>query len=213
MRIYNQRDPRWATHVLGWGPGLGTIGAYGCYDTVCATIAEDAGIHVFPSTFDVLATNKRIFLRDPSGTYDFLPDNALDLVFPGRFKTVAYAGFRRDLIAAAIPTKDTYAYVHISTPTVPTHYVLMLGTDAIADPWYGKVGSLASYGGPGAVVKTYIVRKFLAPIVVVTPPLPATPPPPLPVATPPSTTPIQPAPVPLPSLPPVASKGCLSFGL
>lgn len=211
MRIYSQRDPKWASHTLGWGPGLGTIGAYGCYDTVCAMIATDIGLRVFPSTFDVLATNKRIFLRDPSGTYDFLPDDALDRVFPDRFKTTAYAGFRGDLIKAAVLAPNTYAYVHISTPTVPTHYVLMTGTDSIADPWYGKIGSLSSYGGVGAVVKTYIVRVLPPPVVVVTPPV-VKPPAPLPVVTPPSQVSIPPAPVPLPSLPPVASKGCLGFG-
>lgn len=225
MLFYSQRDPKWASHPLGWGPRLGTIGAFGCYDTVCAMIANDAGLPCNPVGFDVLATAKRIFVRDPTGTFDFLPDNALDLVFRDRFRTIAYNGFRKDLIAAAIPTKDTYAYVHISTAAVPTHYVLMLGTDAIADPWYGKRGSLAGYGGPGAVVKTYIVRalpppvdvKPPAPPVVVAPPV-VTPPEPIPVEIPPSPNPVPPAPVPLPTPPPVATTGagCLGallFGL
>ena len=34
MILFGQRDPRWANHPLGWGPALGTLGQYGCFDTV-----------------------------------------------------------------------------------------------------------------------------------------------------------------------------------
>ncbi len=159
LTFFSQRALAWAKHVLGWGPALGTIGAFGCYDSVCAMIAYAAGFRTMnPATFDELATAKRIFVKDSTGTYDFLPDNALDLAFPGRFKTTSSNGFNRAAIVAAIPTPDTYAYLHISTKAVPTHYVWALGTDAIADPWYGKEGSLAGYGGPAAIVKTYTVK-------------------------------------------------------
>jgi hypothetical protein len=199
MQLFSQLDPRWRNHALGWGPALGTIGQYGCYDTVCAMIAREHGLWTDPLAFDLLCTARKIFVRDPSGTYDFLPDNALDLAYPGRFKTMIYGGWRGDLIDKL----KVFTYVHISTPAVPTHYVWMIDRNQIADPSTGRLGSLAAYGGPSAVVKTYIVKGYPAPL-----PAPPVPPQPLPaplpppVVTPPTPEPIPPAPIPLPTPPP-----------
>jgi hypothetical protein len=204
MLLYSQRDPRWANHVLGWGPALGTIGQYGCLDTVSAMIAYDAGHPYNPATIDELFTARQIFVREPTGTYDLLPDNALALAFPSRFSITAYNGFRGDLIDAAIPTPDTYAYVFISTAAVPTHFVLMYSKGPsyqIADPWTGRVGTLAGYGGPGAVRKTILVRKLPVPVVVPAPPPVVVVPPPPPIPVPPPV--ITPTPVPPP--PPVVA--------
>ena len=209
MQFFSQRDPKYAGHPLGWGPKDGTIGEFGCYNCVCAMIAWACGLHYTPVMFDVLATALKVFVRDSTGTYDFLPDNALDVVFPGRFKTVAYSGFRADLITAAIRAKNQYAYLHISTASVPTHYVWALGLNAIADPWWGRVGALAGYGGPGAVVRTHIVE-FIPPPVVVKPKPPVVKAPPvltappvviLPVSTPTTTDPLPAGPIALPTPP------------
>ncbi len=188
--LYSQRDPKYASHVLGWGPLLGTIGQYGCYDTVCAMIAASAGVASDPVSFDMLATSRGEFLRDPTGTYDFLPDNALDIAFPGRFHTTYFPGFRADLIAAAIPRPNQYAYGHIVTASVPTHFVWFMDTLREADPWYGSIGPLSGYGGPTAIQKTYIVD-FI--------PLP----PPPAIAEPSPVVVPSPTPVPLPTPPPV----------
>ena len=190
MLIYGQRDPRWAAHALGWGPADGTIGAYGCFDTVLAMIAEDSGLGVTPASIDEAFTAKRVFVCDPTGTFDLLPDNALDQLYPGRFHTTTVAGFQAAAIAKAVASPDTYAYGWISTPAVPTHFVLFWTPDAfeIADPWTGKVGYLAGYGGAGAIHKTGLVQR-------------------LPVASPPAAPPPPPPPgpgVPVPTAPPYA---------
>lgn len=211
MLIYSQVDAQWRNHVLGYGGKPGTIGLYGCYVTVAAMIAKACGFNYTPATLDSLASAKKVYVRDPSGTYDFLPDNALDLLFPGRFKTYAYDGYRADLIAKALPSKNSFAYVHIVgfSPgwgiNILTHYVLMWSTALVADPQGGIVRNLVNWYGPKTVVKTYIatfvpvpVPVVLPPVVVVTSPVP--PPPVVVVApAPPAPDPVPPAPVPLPT--------------
>ena len=168
---YSQNDLRWKNHVLGYGPALGTIGAFGCVNTVKAMIATFAGYPTNPAQMDEAFTAKKIFTRDPTGTYDFLPDNALALLWPTRFKFVgSYAGLRSDLIKTALPTPDTYAELHISTKTVPTHRVWVIGGTStnwtIADPWDGKVKSLSAYGGAVAVSKTILTKELPQPVPV-----------------------------------------------
>lgn len=213
MILYSQRDPRWANHALGWGPALGTIGEYGCFDTVLAMIANDSGHPVDPAGIDVLFTNARVFVREPSGTFDLLPDNALAELFPSDYQASTYWGWRGDLVAMAIPTPNIYSVLWISTAAVPTHFVLAYSADGrlIADPWTGQVGALAGYGGPGAVRKTLLVTRIptppapppspsTAPSPQTTPtPVPTSSPPPPPNPTPP---PIEPVPPPVP--PPMA---------
>jgi len=182
MILYSQRDPRWSGHALGWGPALGTIGLYGCLDTVDAMIATDSGHVLNPAQMDEAFTAAGIFVRESTGTYDLLPDDALAKAFPQRYTVSSYAGYRGDLIKAAVPSSDTYAVLWISTASVPTHFVIAWSADGgqIADPWTGQVGALSGYGGPTAVHKTVLV-KVLAPPPPVTPvpvPLPTPPPPP-----------------------------------
>ncbi len=186
MILYSQRDPRWSSHALGWGPKLGTIGEYGCLDTVDAMIATDSGHPLNPAQMDDAFTAAHIFVKDPTGTYDLLPDNALALAFPGRYTVQSFAGFRGDLIKTAVPSAHTYAVLWISTAAVPTHFVIAWTADAsaIADPWTGTAHALADYGGPAAVHKTVLVTASA--------PAPPVPPAPVPVPTPP------PAPAPPP---------------
>lgn len=185
MEIFSQVDPRWTNHVLGYGGHPGTIGQYGCYVTTCATIAHACGILAYPSGIDVLAKAKKVYKVDPTGTYDFFPDNPLDLLFPGLFKTVAYPGYRADLIAKALPTKDTFAYVHIRgfSPgwgiDIKTHFSLMWANGQLADSQGGVVRNLLKFYGVGTVDRTYITT-FIPPVVVTKPigvPLPPSKPP------------------------------------
>ena len=209
MILYSQRDARWASHALGWGPADGTIGQYGCLDTVDAMIATDSGHVLNPAQMDEAFTAAGIFVRESTGTFDLLPDNALALAFPGRYQVTSYAGYRGDLIKAAVPSPDTYAVLWISTASVPTHFVIAYSADgaSIADPWTGTVGSLSGYGGPGAVHKTVLVKAIAAPppVAPVPVPLPTPPPVPVPVPTPPVEVPpvaVNPSPVPDPVAPP-----------
>jgi len=224
-QFFNQQDARWRNHALGWGPAVSTIGLYGCYETVCAMIAWACGLHYYPSTLDDLDTAKQIFARDPTGTMDFLPDNPLDLAFPGRFKTFPYGGYRQDLITLALKTADYFAYVHVAgfSPfwrmQIKAHYALMQGRGpGIIDPEGGVARVLAAYGGPACVVKTYIVHHLVpvvVPPIVVVPPAPVKPPTTPPPVITPTADPIPTAaimlPTPLPTVPP--GRGCLTLGL
>jgi hypothetical protein len=160
--LYSQRDPRWANHALGWGASHGTLGQYGCFTTVLAMIANDSGHQVDPPGMDDLFTAKRTFVRDPTGAFDLLPDNALVQVYAGDYEETSYGGWRADLVGKAVPSPNTYAILWISTSVVPTHFVLAYSADGrlIADPWTGRVGVLAGYGGPGAVRKTMLVSRL-----------------------------------------------------
>lgn len=210
MILYSQRDPRWAGHPLGWGPALGTIGQYGCFDSVLAMIATDTGHVLNPAQLDEYFTAAKIFVRDPTGTFDLLPDDALAEAFPGRYAVSSFAGFRGDLIRAAVPSPDAYAVLWISTPSVPTHFVLAAAVDglSIIDPWTGSYGRLAGYGGPAAVHKTVLVKVLAAVPPVAPVPVPTPTPPPQPPAPPPTTAPVNPplvSPPPFKEVPPVAS--------
>jgi hypothetical protein len=211
--IYNQMDARWKDHVLGWGPKLGTVGAFGCFNTVLAMVVEACGLHYFPSTLDVLFTKLKIFTKDPTGTFDWLPSDALDRAFPGQFKSIRYPGFRGDLVVAARKTKDTFVAVQVAgySPlwgmNIATHFVLMAGAGpTIYDPEGGVVRLLAAYGGPAMVQET-IVIKHLAAAKPAAPPAATPPKPPVvvvvpPVVDPPAQHPLPPCPIPLPTPPP-----------
>jgi hypothetical protein len=208
MLLLSQRDPRWSGHALGFGPNLGTIGKYGCKLVVFDMIVYDAfsDMHYFPNKLDEIFDAKKVYTKDPTGTYDFLPDNALGQVWPSRFEEFHYTGFRADLVEKAIPSKDTYAYVWFHTKSL-THFTLMYGKTAIADPWTGKVASLSTYGGPATVGKTVLIRKKPQVVAAPTPtPAPAPVPAPEPLP-PPDANPVgDPG---LPTPPPPGKYGCL----
>lgn len=163
-------------------------------------IATDCGHALNPAQLDELFTERQIFVRESTGTFDLLPDDALARAFPGDFAVTSFAGCRGDLIRAAVPSGDTYAVLWISTPSVPTHFVIAASVDAAAviDPWVGAVDRLSGYGGPAAVHKTVLVKHLEQhPVPPAPVPLP-TPPPPIPA---PQPTPAPPAPVPAPPTP------------
>ena len=77
---YSQRDPRWRNHPLGYGPLLGTIGDYGCFDTTLAMVATWAGWKTNPAQLDeAMVAHGGIFQKDPTGTFDYLPDDGKSL--------------------------------------------------------------------------------------------------------------------------------------
>ena len=215
---FNQQDARWKNHLLGW-LHAGTIGDFGCFNCVLAMIVVACGMNYNPATLDDLFTKLKIFTKDPSGTNDFLPSNALDLAFPGKFKSVRYAGFRGDLIVAARKSKDTFAVVQVVgwSPLwgmfIQTHFVLMAGAGpTIVDPEGGVSRLLSAYGGKGTVQETIIIEHLPAaakPVAVATAPAvaPPTQAPSSPVGqdvlpTPPALQPLPPCPIPLPTPPP-----------
>ena len=197
---FNQRDRRWAAHALGFGPHLGTIGAYGCVLTTAASIAQLSGVDTDPGRLDdAFVSHGSIFERDPTGTFDFLPDDSLTRLHPDRFRWLgSYRGLRSDLVDRSLPTPDVYVELHISTHTVPTHRVYVWsghhGNYLVDDPW-GRLNAaksvvhpLADYGGAAAVTKT-ILQRALTPapkpdfkplVAPLHPPQPEAPDPPVP---------------------------------
>ncbi len=104
-----------------------------------------------------------IFQRDPTGTFDYLPDDALARLWPERFAWVgSWAGMRSDLIAAALPTPDKYAMLCIHSAAVPMHFVPVVGGGAknwkINDPWDNVVKYLNGSYGASSISKTIVVR-------------------------------------------------------
>lgn len=176
---YCQRDPRWASHPLGYGPATGTIGAYGCLDTTWADVCTWSGHTTNPAQLDELFTAAKIFQRDPTGTFDFLPDDALAKLWPARFKWLgSYSGYRADIIAKVLPTKDQYAAVALVASGGRSHFAPIVSAGVIGDPWVGTDVNLGAYTNSGwSVIRTIVVQALP------TPPIPK-PPAPTPLPTP-----------------------------
>lgn len=189
--IESQRDPTWSGVECGFGPpDANTIGEIGCLLTDHSMILIDTGHNLNPAQLSAAyVAHGGIFVSCGGGDpdHDCLPDNALDILFPGEYQTHSVAGFDAAGIKAAVDSSDTYTILFISTPSVPTHFVIAYSDTAayLADPWIGKVDTLAGYGGPAAVHKTTYVRHLTPPPVPPPPPAPTpsptpTPPPPAP---------------------------------
>lgn len=188
MLLFSQRDSRWSNHNLGNAP---SIGLYGCYVTDLAMIANDSGHSCNPATLDEQFTANHLYMNG-----DLCTDNMLDRLFPGNYQSTAYAGYRGDLISAAVPSSNTYAIGWISTASVPSHFVIFASANGnlIIDPWTGKYGTLAGYGGSAAIKKTVIVKNVFKPVPTPLPqPAPA-PQPPIPPPTPKPQPPPEPQP-------------------
>lgn len=217
MQFFSQRDPRYSTKELGWGPPGATIGLYGCDETCDSMIAWDCDFHYNPAQLDDLYNELKIFVPCSSADndHDCLPVNSLDRAFPGRFRTTTFWGWNAALVSTTVKAPNRYAKAWISYGAVKTHFVIMASADGkyIIDPWTGKIGTLAGYGGPVAVKKIDVIEYIPPKVVVVAPapkpaPTPATPP--APVVTPPTSPPapvnpplVSPAPIPVETTHPV----------
>lgn len=160
FQIFSQRDPRWSSHALG--SGAGEMGAYGCKETDFSMIAWNAypDLKLNPAQLDdAMVAHGGIF------SADLLPDNALDRMWPDRFKTTVVPGFNQAAVNAAIASPDVYTIVCIHNPAagVPVfHFMVMYTGTTVADPWWGKVMTLGAWGGASVVVKTIYVRSLKA---------------------------------------------------
>ena len=160
FQIFSQRDPRWAGHALG--SGAGELGPYGCFETSLTMVAYDAygDMHWTPPQMDDMLYANHDFVGG-----DLLPDNALDRVWPDRFQSHTEAGFNAAHVAAAIAAPQEYAICCIHNPAVGVpgyHFMVLGGTNLVADPWWGKWMTLAAWGGPGIVVKVIYIKTFQA---------------------------------------------------
>ena len=180
-QLFNQCGAPWSGHQLGTVPG--TICWYGCLLCTVAAAANDSGHPCNPDSLNALCIAKGIYSQG-----DLLPDNVLDLAFPGSYQTTHYAGFQPALIRTAVLASDMYAILWLSgvySPflgrVVDSHFVMAWTPDGayIGDPVGGVARALSAYGGSVAVKKTTIVKVIRpAPVVPPPPPPPAPPPPP-----------------------------------
>lgn len=187
--VESQQNPAWSGVELGWGPPGSTIGAFGCLLTDFSMIAIDTGHNLNPAQLNAaMVAHGGIFVLCGGGDvdHDCLPDNALDILFPGEYQTHHVDGFDVAGIKAAVDSPDTYVILYILTATI-THFAIAYSDTAqyLADPWIGKVDTLAGYGGSGVIRKTTYVRHLPPP----TPPPPPPPPTPAPTPTPPPPAP------------------------
>ncbi len=184
--LYDQCNATWRNHPYGYGPGAGTLCAYDCLGCCFAGIASDTGHALNPPAFDESCDANHLYVGEGGGLFDLLNDGTLDSMFPGEYTTTHFAGFRADVIAAAIPAPDKYVILHIEGyapiwKMVVGHFVMGWTVDGayIGDVQGGVQRTLASYGGPGNVTKTILVDHHpAAPTPAPPPPPPVQPPPP-----------------------------------
>lgn len=188
---FAQTDPRYGPHTLGYGPALGTIHEYGCKLTTNADDATWAGWPTNPVQLnDAFIKHGGIFQRDPTGTFDYLPDDCLARLWPDRFKWLgSWQGLRSDLVDKYLPTPDVFLQAWIHANGVPTHYFPLIsgraGKYVTDDSWDNIDKSIWAYAGLGVFSTIAIQSLHPSP-----PPKPAPPvapaKPPVPIAAPPA---------------------------
>ncbi len=141
--IYSQRDPQWASQILG---NSGTIGQYGCIMTSHAMKAGYYGHEINPSALNDAYKNNNLYV---SG--NLTPDNAITKIFSD-IKLIdqkdwasvpADLGYLKTL--AQDPTKTVTIEIdfdHDPNDGIQTHFVELHEFDGtnltIYDPWYGQ---------------------------------------------------------------------------
>jgi hypothetical protein len=175
---YAQQGPKapWRGHALGYGPGVSTIGLYGCDLTTNADFATWAGHAITPDKLDeAFVAHGGIFQRDPTGTFDYLPDDCLARLWPQWFKWLgSWSGLRTDLIDKYLPSPDVFTALEIRANGVPMHFFPLVGGRGGAyttdDSWDDVTRSIHAYAGL-VVVKTIAVQA-LHPAPAAAPPKP-----------------------------------------
>lgn len=157
IKALSQRDPKWASELLGFNANTYTIGGYGCLITSLVVMANYYGKTETPSTLNKKLKDAKGF-SDGNGYYVW---GAISKVFPeikeewlGRFPD-PLTNDQMDAIKNAIKTGYP-VMVEIDfkpeTAQPDMHFVLLVGYDAndednftMMDPWTGSIGSLKMY--------------------------------------------------------------------
>jgi hypothetical protein len=163
VAIYSQRDPAWAGVVLGFGPDR--IGQEGCFVSEWAQLQTWAGTPTTPAQMNQEFKDGGEFVE--CGGVECLGDSALANLFPNLWRVAAVQN------CASIPCPkdwlanpgDRYVVCWLSAPAVgfSSHFVAVVDGSAptFADPWYGNVSDLSSYGGWSAVIQKVIQLDYL----------------------------------------------------
>jgi hypothetical protein len=176
--IYNQRDPKWASKLLGFNkePKY-TIGDYGCLITTISTYLTAIKLKETPETLDakLKALGADVGYVKGTGLYIW---SSLAKIHPD--VTMFYESPRWDGVDTPQDAFDSMRdliengyFVIIEVDFDPTlngeqsHFVGGCGVDEkgeilIADPWTGTLVPLSTYGDP---VKSVYSFKTYAPIV------------------------------------------------
>ena len=158
-QILGQRDPRWASHLLG-NSATSTIGGWGCLITC---FAELAGVDV--QTMNDWMKAHGGFQPEPRGGYSAIWDVS------GYNQQVRLIGSNQEYLSDPVPPdilKGLVASVSQVTPmivmvnhipgigAVTSHFILCIdvsedGKIIILDPWFGDISTLDRYGADYAV--------------------------------------------------------------
>lgn len=146
--VYSQRNPAWASLILGYNPpdavdGWGqhyTIGAYGCAITSIANMLWYMGNATGnPHMVNDLLKAYGGF-EEGGGTllWDAVPKVSDDIVSHGM----------TNLTGANLYVVDegSFAILQVHKDGFPMHFVLLTRTGEIADPWDGQIKNLAASG-------------------------------------------------------------------
>lgn len=177
-KVYSQRDPQWASQRLGTVNGS-TIGAYGCYVTSFAIIAEYYGKNVTPAQLDDFFTNGHVYYNADGSHNDpanYSSDNMLqtiygDILFQGIHD---YSNTPADLnLLKTLLSDPTISVIleldfdHDPNDGIQTHFVVAVDCDGkkvtIADPWQipGSIDDITkNYGNnPTQTILKFVVYK------------------------------------------------------
>jgi uncharacterized protein YvpB len=157
VKALSQRDPKWASELLGFNANTYTIGGYGCLITCLTMVCNYYGKFETPSTI-----NKK--LKDTKGFSagnGFYIWGSIEKIFPdiseewiGRFPD-PLSNSQMELIKSSV--KSGYPIMveidfQPETAQPDMHFVLITDFDpndennfTIVDPWTGSIGSLKMY--------------------------------------------------------------------
>ena len=157
IKPLGQRDPKWASEILGFNKDTYTIGGYGCLITSICVACNYYGKSETPLTINKKLKDAKGFAAN-NGFYIW---GAIEKVFPdineewlGKFPD-PLTNTQMDAIKTAL--KNGYpVMVEIDfqpeTAKPDMHFVLLIGYDAndednltMMDPWTGSIGSLKMY--------------------------------------------------------------------
>jgi len=167
-QLYSQRDPQWASTVLGTGNNTITIGTSGCYLTAFAMIANYYGHQINPLQLNQLFITNNLYVEGNE-----LTDKALQSLY-------ANCIYQQSIDYSTTPASLSILETYLSDPTMSvilevnanpegpsstleTHFVVAVACDGknvtIADPWTGQLNSGTPYGDWPTTIQKFVIYK------------------------------------------------------
>lgn len=138
--VLGQRDPRWASALLGFGTG--SIGNYGCTLTCLTSFSQRNNVYDSNENFK----RNGVFGGETKNLviWAYVPKAFPNLKFVGKF-----AGYDNAKVADYIYNKKTPVLVEVNAAPIGsprgTHWILFLGDQKCLDPWTGQLRSTGDF--------------------------------------------------------------------